>query len=43
MQDLVQIYFITYPESIVEYPEDMISTVVRQELIIEKLKKVWSY
>ena len=33
VQDLVQIYFKTNPESFVEYPEDMISKVLRQELI----------
>ena len=43
MQDLVQIYFKTNPESFVEYPEDMISKVLRQKLIIEKVKKFWSH
>ena len=43
VQDLVQIYFKTNPESFVEYSEDKISKVLRQELIIEKVKKVWSH
>ncbi|MFL2801461.1 MAG: hypothetical protein ACJ0DD_01690 [Paracoccaceae bacterium] len=42
-QDLVQIYFKTNPERFVETPEDMISKVARQELIIDKVKKVWSH
>ncbi len=43
VQDLLQIYFKTNPESFMEYPEDMINKVVRQELIIVKVKKVWSH
>ena len=31
------------PESSVEFPEDMISKVARQELIIDKVKKVWKH
>ena len=42
-EDLVQSYFITNPERFVESPEDMISKVARQELIIDKVKKVWSH
>ena len=40
VQDLVQSYFKTNPESFVESPEDMISKVARQELIVDKVKKV---
>ena len=43
VQDLVQSYFKTNPESFVESPEDMISTVARQELIVDKVKKVWKH
>ena len=43
VQDLLQIYFKTNPESFMKYPEDMINKVVRQELIIVKEKKVWSH
>ena len=43
VQDLVQSYFKTNPESFVESPEDMISKVARQELIIDKVKKVWKH
>ena len=43
VQDLVQGYFKTNPESFVESPEDMISKVARQELIIDKVKKVWKH
>ena len=42
-QDLVQSYFKTNPESFVESPEDMISKVARQELIVDKVKKVWKH
>ena len=41
--DLVQSYFKTNPESFVESPEDMISKVTRQELIVDKVKKVWKH
>ena len=41
VQDLVQSYFKTNPESFVESPEDMINKVARQELIVDKIKKVW--
>ena len=40
VQDLVQSYFKTNPESFVESPEDMISKVARQELIVDKVKKL---
>ena len=40
VQDLVQSYFKTNPESLVESPEDMISKVARQELIVDKVKKL---
>jgi len=40
VQDLVQSYFKTHPESFVESQEDMISKVARQELIVDKVKKV---
>ena len=40
VQDLVQSYFKTNPESFVWSPEDMISKVARKELIIDKVKKV---
>ena len=40
VQDLVQSYFKTNPESILESPKDMISKVARQELIVDKVKKV---
>ena len=43
LQDLVQSYFKTNPESFVESPEDMISKVARQELIVDKVKKVWKH
>ena len=43
VQDLAQSYFKTNPKSFVESPEDMISKVTRQELIIDKVKKVWSH
>ena len=43
VQDLVQSYFKTNPESFVESPEDMISKVARQELIIDKVKKMWKH
>ena len=43
VQDLVQSYFKTNPESFVESPEDMIRKVARQELIIDKVKKVWKH
>ena len=41
VQDLVQSYFKTNPESFVESPEDVICKVTRQELIIDKVKKIW--
>ena len=40
VQDLVQSNFKTNPESFVESPEDMISKVARQELIVDKVKKL---
>ena len=43
VQDLVQSYFKTNPESFVESPEDMISKVARQELIVDNVKKVWKH
>ena len=43
VQDLVQSYFKTNPESFIESPEDMISKVARQELIIDEVKKVWKH
>lgn len=43
VQDLVQSFFKTNPESFVESPEDIISKVARQELIIDKVKKVWEH
>ena len=43
VQDLVQSCFKTNPECFVESPEDMISKVARQELIIDKGKKVWKH
>ncbi len=43
VQDLIQNYFKTNPESFVESPEDMISKVARQELIVDKVKKVWKH
>ncbi len=43
VQDIVQSYFKTNPESFVESPEDMISKVARQELIVDKVKKVWKH
>ena len=43
VKDLVQSYFKTNPESFVESPEDMISKVARQELIIDKVKKIWKH
>jgi len=36
----VQSYFKTYPESFVESIVDMISKVARQELIVDKVKKL---
>ena len=42
-QDLVQSYFKTNPESFAESPEDMISKVAIQELIVDKIKKVWKH
>ena len=43
VQDLVQSYFKTNPESFVESPEDIISKVARQELIVDKVRKVWKH
>ena len=43
VQDLVQSYFKTNPESFVESLEDLISKVARQELILDKVKKVWKH
>ncbi len=43
VQDLVQSYFKTNPESFAESPEDMISKVARQELIVDKINKVWKH
>ena len=43
VQDLVQSYFKTNPENFVESPEDMISKVARHELIVDKVKKVWTH
>ena len=43
VQDLVQSYFKTNPESFVLSQEDMTSKVARQELIIDKVKKVWKH
>ena len=43
VQDLVQSYFKTNPESFVESPQDMISKVSRQELIVDKVMKVWKH
>ena len=43
VQDLVQSYFKTNPESFGESPEDMISKVARQELIVDKVKKLWKH
>ena len=43
VQDLVQSYFKTNPESFVESPQNMISKVARQELIVDKVKKVWTH
>ena len=43
VQDLVHSYFKTNPESFVVSPEDMISKVARQELIVDKVKKVWKH
>ena len=43
VQDLVQSYFKTNPENFVESPENMISKVARQELIVDKVKKVWKH
>ena len=40
VQDLVQSYFKTNPESFVESPKDMISKVARQKLILDKVKKL---
>ena len=40
VQDLVQSYFKTNPERFVESPEDMISKVARQKLIVDKVKKI---
>ena len=43
VQDLIQSYFKTNPESLEESPEDMISKFARLELIIDKVKKVWKH
>ena len=43
VQDLVQSYFKTNPESFVDSQEDMISKVARQQLIVDKVKKVWKH
>ncbi len=43
VQDLVQSYFKINPESFVESPQDMISKVARQELIVDKVMKVWKH
>ena len=43
VQDLVQSYYKTNPENFVDSPEDMISKVARQELIVDKIKKVWKH
>ena len=43
VQDLVQSYFKTNPESFVVSPEDIINKVARQELIIDKVKKLWKH
>ena len=43
VQDLVQSYFKTNPESFAVSPEDIINKVARQELIIDKVKKVWKH
>ena len=43
VQDLIQSYFKTNPESFVESPQDMITKVARQELIVDKVKKVWKH
>ena len=43
VQDLIQSYFKTNTESLEESPEDMISKVARQELIVDKVKKVWKH
>ena len=43
VQDIVQSYFKTNPESFVESPQDMITKVARQELIVDKVKKVWKH
>ena len=43
VQDLVQSYFKTNPESFVVSPEDIINKVARQELIIDKVKEVWKH
>ena len=43
VQNLVQSYFKTNPESFVVSPEDIINKVARQELIIDKVKKVWKH
>ena len=43
VQDLVQSYFKTNPESFVESPQNMISKVARQELIVDKVMKVWKH
>ena len=43
VQDLVQSYFKTNPESSVESPGVMIIKVARQELIVDKVKKVWKH
>ena len=43
VQDLMQSYFKTNPESFVESPQDMITKVARQELIVDKVKKVWKH
>ena len=43
VQDIVQSYFKTNAESFVDSPEDMTSKVARQELIVDKVKKVWKH
>ena len=39
----MQNYFNTNPEIFVESPEDMISKVAKQELIVDKVKKLWKH
>ena len=43
VQDLLQSYFNTIQESFVETLEEIFSKVARQELIIDKVMKVWQY